>query len=152
MNPRIIRHDKLTIAGCSGDGNQTGAVWEAFMKLSQEKPLTNKCSENGYEVRKYENGACTVHVGVAVPEDAANPAYEICRLPASKYAAFDVYVANGYDSENSAMDEWLATNDQGYAQRLLGDANYCVEFYDERFHGNEEGSIVEIWVPIEKKG
>jgi len=130
VHPRIIRKDKLIIAGVSGDGNRTGEVWQEYMKLSREKPLPGKCSEHGYEVRRYENGACTVHVGVAVPEGAVDPAYAVWRLPASKYAAFDVYVLNGYDSENSAMDEWLATNAEGYRERLMGEAHYCVEFYD----------------------
>jgi predicted transcriptional regulator YdeE len=49
------------------------------------------------------------------------------------------------------MLEWLNENKQGYSERLLGTTHYCVEYYDERFHGSEAGSIVEIWVPIEKK-
>jgi len=48
------------------------------------------------------------------------------------------------------MTEWLETNQQGYRERRLGSAHYCVEYYDERFNGSEAGSIVEIWVPIEK--
>ena len=66
-------------------------------------------------------------------------------------ASFEVYVANGYDSENNAMNEWLLTNAEGYSQRLLNGAYYCVEYYDERFNEDETGSIVEIWVPVEKK-
>ena len=68
----------------------------------------------------------------------------------SVYASFDVYVANGYESENNAMNEWLETNKQGYSERLLGNTHYCVEYYDERFKGNEADSIVEIWIPIIK--
>jgi len=84
-----------------------------------------------------------------VSDKQVNPAYRVVELPASEYASFDVYVARGYDSENSAMNEWLANNDQKYRERLLDGKHYCVEFYDERFHGEEEDSIVEIWVPIE---
>jgi AraC-like DNA-binding protein len=187
VNPKIIKRNALTIAGVSGDGDETGKLWKAFEKLCGEMPLTNKVSENGYEIRLYDGVSCIVHVGVAVSAAPANapaaspvptvtasaapanapsaspmptvtasaaPAetqYELYELPACEYASFDVYVANGYDSENSAMDEWLKTNQQGYTQKLLGDAHYCVEYYDERFHGEEAGSIVEIWVPIEKK-
>ena len=93
---------------------------------------------------------CVVHVGYAIDGDKAAPGYETFALPASMYASFDVYVQRGYDSENSAMDEWLRTNKDGYAERLLGDRHYCVEYYDERFNGEEAGSIVEIWVPVEK--
>jgi len=95
-------------------------------------------------------GSCTVHVGYAITGSPVEEPYCIYKLPASEYASFDVYVANGYESENTAMDEWLATNQQGYSERLLDNAHYCVEYYDERFNGNEAGSIVEIWVPIKK--
>jgi len=150
LNPKIIKKGKLIIAGVSGDGNKTGEVWEKFMALAAEKPVANKISDNGYEIRLYIGDTSTVHVGYAVPDNSVIEPYEIYELPASEYASFDVYVANGYDSENSAMDEWLASNGQGYVERQLGDTHYCVEYYDERFNGEEAGSIVEIWVPIKK--
>lgn len=150
VNPAIIRRGPLRIAGAQGDGNQTGEVWQRFMRLSDEKPLTNAVSESGYEVRLYEGNRCIVHVGQCV-SGAVDPAYSVLTLPASQYASFDVYVARGYESENSAMDEWLATNADSYTQRRLDpETDYCVEFYDERFQGDESDSIVEIWVPIEK--
>ena len=151
LNPKIIKRDTLYIAGVSGDGNKTWDVWNAFEKLSNESPLDNKLSGNGYEIRLYENNSCTVHVGHALPNDKVNLAYTVYKLPPSQYAVFDVYVANGYESENSAMNEWLKTNQDGYSEKLLGDNHYCVEYYDERFNGSEAGSIVEIWIPIEKK-
>jgi len=151
LNPNMIRCDVLMIAGVSGKGDRTGDVWNAFEKLKKEKPLSNRISENGYEIRLYDGDGCTVHVGYAVSSEEVDPAFEIRKLPGAQYASFDVYVANGYDSENSAMDEWLKTNTQGYTERLLGQAHYCVEYYDERFNGDEAGSIVEIWIPIEKK-
>ena len=36
LNPKIIKRDSLTIAGVFGDGEKTGEVWEAFMKLSKD--------------------------------------------------------------------------------------------------------------------
>ena len=150
LNPNIIKQEELIIAGVSGDGNQTGAVWSTFQKLSHEKPLKNKLSDNGYEIRIYDGSVCTVHVGVAVTDAKVDSSYTTFKLPASKYASFDVYVANGYDSENNAMVEWLEKNGEGYSEKLLGSQHYCVEYYDERFKGNEAGSIVEIWVPIKK--
>ena len=151
VNPKIIRRGALTVAGVSGDGSKTGEVWQAFEKLIKKEPLANKLSDNGYEIRLYDGDKCTVHVGLAVSGAPGERAYELCVLPASEYAAFDVYVSRGYESENSAMSEWLQTNGQGYTGRLLGDAHYCVEYYDERFNGSEAGSIVEIWIPVEKK-
>jgi AraC-like DNA-binding protein/predicted transcriptional regulator YdeE len=151
LNPKIIKQDKLMIACISGDGDETGAAWDAFMSLNKNKPLENKLSDNGYEVRVHDGDICTVYVGLAVSSDKVDAEYEIFKLPASAYASFDVYVANGYDSENKAMNEWLQTNEEKYTERLLNGKHYCVEYYDERFKGSEAGSIVEIWVPIEKR-
>ena len=151
LNPNIIKREALCIAGVSGDGDDTMAVWVAYEKLCTEHPLRHKLSDNGYEIRLYDGQTCTVHVGAAVSTAQADAPYTLMQLPPSQYAAFDVYVANGYESENSAMDEWLRTNPEGYTERLLDGSHYCVEYYDERFHGSEAGSIVEIWVPIEKQ-
>ena len=151
LNPKIIKQDTLIIAGVSGDGNKTGEVWDLFQQLNNEKPLTNKISNNGYEIRMHEGDKCTVHVGLAVFDESIDSSFALLKLPASKYASFDVYVQKGYDSENNAMDEWLKNNDGGYSEKLLGGKAYCVEYYDERFKGSESGSIVEIWVPIEKR-
>jgi predicted transcriptional regulator YdeE len=138
------------VAGVTGDGNKTGELWQDFMKLSSEIGLGNKISDNGYEIRIYSDNECICHVGVSVSDRNVNGAFTLMELPASQYAAFDVYAANGYDSENSAMVEWLEKSKNKYSQRLHGNKPYVVEFYDERFHGNDEGSIVEIWVPLEK--
>ena len=151
INPKIIKRDEITIACTVGDGSETGAVWDAFMKLSKSNPLKNKISDNGYEVRLYGEDKHTVYTGFAVSDEKVDSEYMIFKIPAAIYASFDVYVANGYDSENKTMEEWLNSNSEGYSEKLLDDCHYCVEFYDERFKGNEAGSIVEIWIPIEKK-
>lgn len=151
LNPKIIKQKKLFIAGVSGEGSKTGEVWMEFERRAAINPPAAKLSENGYEARISHDEIHTVHVGNAVSEPSAASGYEILELPESTYASFDVYVAKGYESENQAMDEWLQTNPEGYTEKLLDSAHYCVEFYDERFNGNEAGSIVEIWIPIEKK-
>jgi len=152
LNPNIIKRDAMIIAGTHGDGNKTREVWNTFEKLIEEKPLSSTLSANGYEIRIYDGDKCTVHVGYSVSNKEVDSAYSLFELPSSKYASFDVYVANGYESENNAMDEWLKTNDEGYSEKLLnGTLNYCVEYYDERFDGNEADSIVGIWVPVENK-
>jgi len=151
LNPKIIKQNELIIAGVSGEWHKTYETWVEFEKLKAEKPLKNKLSDNGYEIRLYNSIKRSVHVGFAVSDDKVDESYEIFKIPASKYASFDVYVAKGYDSENNTMNEWLETNQDGYFEKLLGDTQYCVEYYDERFKGNEADSIVEIWIPIEKK-
>ena len=150
MTPKIIKRDTLMIAGVSGDGSETEEVWDAFAALYDERPIANKLSDYGYEIRFYNGDSCTVHVGFAVSNESVNEAFTVITLPASEYASFEVYMANGYDSENAAMEEWLKANQQEYSERLLENMHYCVEYYGERFHGNEPGSIVEIWVPVIK--
>ena len=150
LNPNIIKRDRLLVAGTCGDGSKTWDVWNAFEKLSAEKPLGNTLSGHGYEVRMYEGERCTVYAGNVVSDRKVDSAYTLLELPPCRYASFEVYVSNGYESENNAMDEWLASNEEGYSEKLLNGKNYCVEYYDERFSGEESGSIVEIWIPIEK--
>jgi AraC-like DNA-binding protein/predicted transcriptional regulator YdeE len=150
VNPKIIKRDKLIIVGISGNGCKTGEVWEQFMELIKTAEIPNKLSDNGYEIRIYDNGECVVHVGYATSGTDIDKKLTAVVLPASHYAAFDVYPAKGYESENSAMDEWLLKNEKGYSQRLFDGKQYAVEFYDERFKGDNADSIVEIWVPVEK--
>ena len=151
MHPNIIKRDSLLIAGVTGDGAKTGEIWNHFMEINEKIGLNNKLSDNGYEVRIYTESECICHVGFAVSDNNINDAFSILQIPASEYASFDVYVAKGYESENAAMDEWLEANKDRYVQKLYDGKPYVVEFYDERFHGDNADSIVEIWVPIEKK-
>lgn len=151
VDPKLIERGSMLIAGVAGDGSRTAEIWKAFEELIKKTDLPNRLSCNGYEIRIYDKQKCECFVGLAVPDDNVDSSFTLFRLPASKYAAFDVYVARGYDSQNSAMDEWLETNKEGYSQKLYdGGEPYVVEYYDERFNYGEEDSIVEIWVPIEK--
>lgn len=154
MDPVIKKQSKLTIAGTCGKGHKTGEVWSAFQKLGAEKPLKNALSDDGYEVRIYEgkeDQTGIVYVGQAVSGKDVDRAYTVIELPASKYAVFDVYVTDGYSSENDAIEEWLASNRENYRQKPLQNGkHYCVEYYSARYNGDSEDSIVEIWVPVEK--
>jgi predicted transcriptional regulator YdeE len=151
MQPMIFELGELLIAGVSGDGSRTGEVWERFMELQETIGITNKLSDYGYEIRLYHGDEDTVHVGVSVANSDVDSEFTIFRLPPSTYAAFEVEVAKGYDSENENMDRWLEANKEKYEQRTIDGSYYVVEFYDERFTGHEEGSIVEIWIPLEEK-
>ncbi|MHB1153860.1 MAG: GyrI-like domain-containing protein [Eubacteriales bacterium] len=150
MNPHIFQKEALIIAGVTGDGNKTGELWENYIRLNKVIGLSNKLSDNGFEVRIYSDNECICHVGVSVSDKNVNNSYNLLELPASEYASFLVKVAKGYDSENFAMDEWLKQNKDKYNQKLYVGKPYVIEYYDERFHGNETDSVVEIWIPIEK--
>lgn len=150
LKPRIIKEKHLLVAGITGPGEETAAVWNRFERTLQEHKLENSLKDSGFEIRTHSAAGHYVHVGRLVSSGSIPEAYTLFTLPAGTYASFDVYVSRGYMSENDAMVEWLATNEEGYRERLLGGKHFVVEYYDERFNGEEAGSVVEIWVPVEK--
>lgn len=150
VHPKFIKRGELLIAGVTGDGNKTCELWKQFEELDKKVGLKNKLSKNGYEIRIYSDDECKYHVGFSVSDSEVDSAFTLFKIPTSKYASFDVYVASGYDSENDTMNEWLEANKESYVQRQIDGNKYVVEYYDERFDGDSEDSIVEIWIPIEK--
>ena len=154
--PQVISRDAIIIAGVSGVGSRTWEAWNRFDAM--DRAALDCVSENGYEIRIGD----FVFVGSQVKNNAKTGNFELFALPSAEYAVFDVEVAKGYDSQNIAMNEWLTSNGLGYTERMLGGysfdgehssfdgQNYCVECYDERFKGDDEGSIVEIWIPVER--
>ncbi len=154
MNPGMIKRDNMILAGVSGAGTETAEIWKRFMKLYREAPPADEVSDDGYEVRIFDTTTAkeTVFVGCEVSgsceRSRGGDGYEVFRIPASEYACFEVYVKEGYESENSAMEEWLKSNEKGYVRGLLEGKFYCVEHYDARFHGDSDESIVEIWLPV----
>ena len=151
MEPKIYSREDLLIAGVSGRGDETGKVWEAFMKLEKISPLENVAEEVGYEVRMYPGGVGPgeVHVGMIV-KDASVPAeYKVISLPASLYAEFIIYPSKGWESSNAEMDRWLSENAAKYKQAYLDNKAYAIEIYDERYKGDKDSeSVVGILVPI----
>ena len=107
-------------------------------------------SDDSYEVRIYDSTTEeeTVFVGCEINGECNG--YEIFQIPASEYASFDVYVKEGYGSENDAMEEWLVSNEKGYVRNLLDGKPYCIEHYDARYDDSGDESIVEIWLPVKK--
>lgn len=156
MNPNMIKKNEIILAGVSGDGNKTAEIWKRFIKLDEEYLLINKVSDDGYEVRIFDSttGEEKIFVGCEIKENVTAKVdcdgYEFFKIPSSEYASFDVYVEDGYESENNAMSEWLTSNENGYVRNLFEGKPYCVEYYDARFNGNNAESIVEIWLPVKK--
>jgi predicted transcriptional regulator YdeE len=69
------------------------------------------------------------------------------------YAVFDIYPIEGYESQNKFMDDWLEKNKDKYEQYKIDNRYFAVEYYGEKFKGNDDiESVVEIWIPIIKKG
>lgn len=107
--------------------------------------------EYGYEIRLYNCSSCDCFVGVRVSSDIVVSPFKTLKLPDVLYAVFEIYPYMGYESQNQVMDKWLIENKEKYQQLKLNGKDYVVEFYDERFKGNEDAdSVVEIWIPIIK--
>ncbi len=154
MEPQRIEPSvKLLIAGATGKGNETARAWDAYTSLSKSAPIPNKAGTTGYEVRFYAEGKePEVLVGTRVKAGPVRPEYQTVTLPESLFAVFDVHPAQGYDSENVAMDEWLKTNGK-YRQVGLADRQFAVLVYDERYKGEADpASVVECWVPVKTAG
>ena len=152
MEPKIFEKEALIIAGVSGSGDETGKVWQDYMKLEKLNPLKNTVEEAGYEVRIYPGdvGPGRVHIGMNVIDIDVPPEYNCLTLPASLYAEFLIYPAKGYGSSNEDMDAWLSDNADKYTQRYIDGKPYGIEVYDERFKGNEDpDSVVGMLIPIE---
>jgi predicted transcriptional regulator YdeE len=151
MQPKMIIKGETAIYGLRGDGMTTGALWEKFEKRFSKKPF-EKTGDDAYEIRTYKGAKPGADVLVGYEWDNAYAAtgWNFSVLPAGEYAVFDVLVANGYDSENAAMEQWLDDNKEKYIQR----GDYIVERYvPEKFKGGDKpDSIVEILVPVSRLG
>jgi predicted transcriptional regulator YdeE len=154
MEPKRIEPPvKLLIAGVTGKGNETARLWESYTSLSKSAPIPNKAGTSRYEIRLYsEDKGPEVTLGQRVKAGPVRPEYQTVTLPESRYAVFEVHPANGYDSENVAMDEWLKTNGK-YRQVGLDDKLFAILVYDDRYKGEADlASVVECWVPVRTVG
>jgi predicted transcriptional regulator YdeE len=151
MQPKMIIKGETAIYGLRGDGANTGALWEKFEKRFSKKPF-DKIGDNAYEIRTFKGAKPGADVLVGYEWDNAYAAtgWNFAVLPAGEYAVFDVIAANGYDSENAAMGQWLDDNKARYIQR----GDFITECYvPEKFKGGDKpDSVVEIWLPVSRIG
>lgn len=147
MEPKIITQNKLFITGITGDGADTGKLWNDFDIQYNSNPFP-RIDKNNYEVRFFDDDK-NIHVGLATENIGDFDVYKTIILPESDYVVFDVFIANGYDSRNSEMDKWLTDNSERFQQRLINGIGYVIECYNDKFKdGNQPDSIVEIWIPL----
>jgi len=153
MEPKIVKMDKLTIIGLTGNGTETGKVWSDFLELYSKNPFP-KADENSFEIRFYDGEqkvtqGMEIHVGFLTLIKDNLDGYTTIVIPATDYAVFDVNVAKGYDSENKNMDKWLLENETKYTQLQIEGKKFVVECYNENFKGGDKSdSIIEIWLPV----
>lgn len=150
MEPRIFSKETLLIAGVTGNGNETGKLWDAFSRLNKTNLLSNKASEDGYEIRIYEKGECECHVGLHVKDPRVPETYKVMSLAPSMYAEFEIYPAQGYTSQNEVMNKWLSENGNLYGQARWDGKLFSVLVYDARFKDNDPESVVGCWLPLSR--
>ena len=156
MQPQFISKGKLSIAGLTGDGQDTGRVWGELEGRYAANPFP-RADKNGYEIRYYNGEEAAIpgkdiHVGFAAADEQEPDGYETITLPSTAYISFDVPVASGYGGRNEEMNQWLKDHEDQYEQLQLDGRRYVVECYNEKFKdGSQPGSIVEIWIPLYQK-
>ncbi|MCL2447105.1 MAG: GyrI-like domain-containing protein [Oscillospiraceae bacterium] len=151
--PKIVKRDKFHVTGLSGDGAKTSELWGEFTALYEQHPF-KKVNADAYEIRfwgceKSPAAGKDVHVGFLSAEPVDG--FLSITLPVTEYAVFDVYVAQGYESGDAAMEKWLADNASQYKSMALDGLGLILFCYNEKFKdGNQSDSIVELWLPIIK--
>ena len=153
MLPNIISKDNLFITGLTGDASKTGEVWNDFYSRYKETPFP-KIDEAGYEIRFWNEAkkGQDVHVGFSTETEQAANGFATIAIPTTEYAVFEVFVINGYDSGNAAMDKWVEDNSLQLKIREIDGNGFIIEYYGCKFKdGNQPDSIVEFWVPFVRK-
>lgn len=153
MPPNIIIKGEIAIHGLRGDGAGTGNLWKKFERRYAKKPF-ERVGENAYEIRTFDGRKPArpgndVLVGYERKLKNSTDGFRCMVLPAGEYAVFDVAIADGYDSENAAIEKWLAENGT-YNLRELYDNRFVLECYvPEKFKGGDKpDSVVEVWLPV----
>ena len=149
MQPRILHKKQMVLAGIRGDGADAAGLWRKYEQLRGDALLTDRVGEDHFELRLSDDEGCACLVGALVSgEDELPAGFTRVVLPPSVYACFDVRVAEGYDSQNAAMERWLEHNPEGYREGTLDGRGCTVELYGERFCGCAPESIVDIWIAV----
>ncbi|MEG0693579.1 MAG: GyrI-like domain-containing protein [Oscillospiraceae bacterium] len=144
MNHKIIKMQELKLTGIMGDGSKTTELWNEFDEKANKANLSDKSDGVGYEVRFDYDNKCDCFVGFNTEGEVKG--FKTLILPECEYVVFDVVVANGYDSENDNMTNWLDENKNCYIQSTLDRKHYIIEIFGKKFNAG----IVEMCIPLKK--
>lgn len=145
MIPRLIDEKEIIIAGFSG-GEKTGFSWEKFENAENIAELTNAVSDDEIEVRMYGKDSCNVHVGLRVSSEDIPGNYELCRLPPSLYAVFDIYTDRDQHKQFEKISTWLTEHKTDYRSRQFN-GDYFVCNFGRTDHAEP---VMELWAPLIK--
>lgn len=168
-NPKIVKLDKIILAGCSFFGdpfatsaewteeNEIGRLYHRFMKYVEENEARTKSlfqSQISYEVWTWNEEAAAkgnfdIFVGMAVENVETVPYDLLVRiLPPCEYAVFTLKGKEITTDWHKPMYEgWLPQS--GYKAAYP----YQFQYYDKRFKGMDRvgESELDIYVPVIKK-
>lgn len=158
MTPRFEHKDEFTVVGIARQytmsTNTIPQLWDDFMKRNTE--VKHALCEAALGVCYYEpdyaaekDTPFTYMAGWMVSKVEDIPQGMTARtIPANDYAVFEHIGA--LDTLQKTYDgifrEWLPTSE--YEMSHTDD----FEWYDERFKFGEPDSVMEIWIPVKKKG
>lgn len=145
MIPKLIDEKEIIIAGFSG-GEKTSISWEKFENAENIAELTNAVSDDEYEVRMYGNDSCKIHVGLRVSNEDIPENYELCRLPPSLYAVFELYTDRDQSKQFEKINAWLIKHKADYKSRQHN-GDYFVCNFGRIDHAEP---VMELWAPLIK--
>lgn len=156
-NPRIKVLKDTPIVGLLKTGSfkdmNYPQVWEEFFSIYQKSQHKSNSQFYGtmyWDANTPETEDMTIHYMVGIPEKVMKKLdvpFEKHVIKGGQYAVFihqgPVFSIQG--TYEYIYGTWFRSS--GYKDRY-GDV---FEYYDKRFKDNDPSSIVEIWVPVEKK-
>lgn len=145
MIPKLIDEKEIIIAGFSG-GEKTSISWEKFDNAENIAELTNAVSDDGFEVRMYSKDGCNIHVGLRVSNEDIPENYEICKLPPSLYAVFEIYTNKDRNKQFEKIDTWLKEHKTDFKSRQFNGDYFVCNF--GRIDNAEP--VMELWAPLIK--
>ncbi|HPV14273.1 MAG TPA: GyrI-like domain-containing protein [Candidatus Cloacimonadota bacterium] len=157
MKVRFEERKPFIVAGVEAenamDSEAMAAIWAKFISLRDKipEPVGDFCYGIHYTGKDYDPKTMKgskYFVGMEIKEPVEMPEeLLIHKVPGGYYAVFeyigsinDIGGAYGY-----IFGEWLASS--GFIP-AMGD---MFEFYGERYAGESEKSVVEIWLPVQKR-
>lgn len=155
MEPKIVDLDRLILVGLPIYGNPSeggfGQAWHRFFPLSERIPHRVNPSVM-YGVEFYGPEFAQEHNWTYFPSTAVGE-LDISEIPDHLFAAvlpasrYVVFTAKGGlealpGAFRYAYDTWLPASEYEAAGML------DFERYDDRFHGNEPESEVDVYIPI----
>ncbi len=158
MNPRFVYREAFTVAGMkcrtTMENNLIPQLWDDFMQRSDELANTIE-PDNCYGICYYEEGddapgnkyfSYLASIEVSATQNLP-VGMESRLIPAADYAVFEHHgpLDDLQKTYKAIYGDWYPTSEY----KKIGDQDF--ELYDQRFKFGQADSVMEIWIPIEKK-